>query len=99
LEENVLERTMTAKRMTDAELAEEARKWDSRERSPRDWVDAPEAVVRASEVETVSLRLPRQMLGLLREFARRQGIDYQVLIKKWLDERIAAEHLRMSSTV
>jgi predicted DNA binding CopG/RHH family protein len=90
---------MTAKRLTDAELAEEARKWNSREQSPRDWIDAPEAVVRANEAETVSLLLPRQMLGLLREFARRQGIDYQTLIKRWLDERIAAERLRMSATV
>lgn len=90
---------MTAKRMTDAELAQEARHWDSRERSPRDWADAPEAVIRSNEAETVSLPLPRQMLGLLREFARREGTDYQALIKRWLDERIAAEHLRMSSAV
>jgi predicted DNA binding CopG/RHH family protein len=90
---------MTAKRLTDAELTDEARKWDSRERSPRDWMDAPEAVVRANEAETVSIPLPVPMLGLLKEFASRQGIGYQALIKRWLDERIAAEHLRMSSTV
>lgn len=90
---------MTAKRLIDAELAEEARTWDSGERSPRDWIDAPEAVVRANEAETVSIPLPVPMLGLLNEFARRQGISHPALIRRWLDERIAPEHLRMFSTV
>ena len=31
------------------------------------------------------------MLDILREFARRKGIGYSVLIKKWLDDRIREE--------
>jgi hypothetical protein len=79
------------RRLTDAELAEDARQWDERERSPRDWADAPEAVARASEAVEVSLRLPGRMVGLLEEFARRDGVSLGVLIKRWLDARLGSE--------
>jgi hypothetical protein len=35
------------------------------------------------------------MVAILKEFARRSGIGYQVLMKKWLDERIVREHDRL----
>jgi hypothetical protein len=86
---------MTDKRLTDAELAEEARRWDHGEATPAGWEDAPEAVPRARESVAISIRLPRQMVEILREFARRAGIGYQVLMKRWLDERIRQERERL----
>jgi hypothetical protein len=85
---------MTQKRMTDEELAEEARRWDAREISPVGWEDAPEAVPRAKESIQINIRLPNQMVAILKEFARRSGTGYQVLMKRWLDERIRQERHR-----
>src|SRR5437870_3670778 len=87
---------MTEKRATDEELAEEARLWDSRQITPAGWEDAPDAVPRAKESTQINIRLPRPMVEILKEFARRSGIGYQVLIKRWLDERIRheREHIR-----
>jgi hypothetical protein len=85
---------MTEKRMSDEELAEEARRWDERKVTPAGWEDAPEAVPRAKESVAISIRLPRPMVEILKEFARRSGIGYQVLMKRWLDERIRQERER-----
>jgi len=85
---------MSKKRATDAELAEEARRWDSGEATPAGWKDAPDAVPRAKESVPISLRVPAPMLVLLKEFARREGVGYQVLMKRWLDERIRSERDR-----
>ncbi len=35
--------------------------------------------------------MPTKMLTVLKEFARREGVGYQVLLKAWLDDRICAE--------
>src|SRR6266446_5674320 len=86
---------MTEERMTNEELAEEARRWDHREVTPAGWEDAPEAVPRAKESVSINIRLPRQMVEILKEFARRSGIGYQVLMKRWLDERIRQERERL----
>jgi len=85
---------MTEKRMSNEELAEEARRWDGREVTPAGWVDAPEAVPRANESMQINIRLPIKMVEILQEFARRAGIDYQVLMKRWLDDRIRQERER-----
>jgi len=85
---------MTDERMTDQELAEEARRWDSRELTPAGWQDAIDAVPRAKASESISLRLPKPMLTVLKEFARRERVGYQVLIKRWLDDRIREEHAK-----
>ena len=82
------------KRPTDAELAEEARRWDTREITPAGWEDAADAVPRAGESVPVNIRLPKKMLALLKEFARREKIGYQVLMKRWLDDRIRDERER-----
>lgn len=57
------------------------------------WEDAPDAVPRNAESVAISLRLPKKMLDILREFARREGkgIGYQALLKRWLDDRIRKE--------
>ena len=86
---------MSKKRATNAELAEEAHRWDSGEQTPAGWVDAPDAVPRAAESVPISIRVPAPMLTILKEFASRAGIGYQVLIKRWLDERIRAERDRV----
>jgi hypothetical protein len=88
---------MTEKRMSDHELAEEARRWDSRELTPAGWEDAPDAVPCAKASESISLRLPKAMLAVLKEFARREGIGYQVLMKRWLDDRIRVERQRRTA--
>lgn len=46
--------------------------------------DAPEAL----PSELVSMQFPKTMLFLIKGFAKREGIEYQELIKKWLDEKI-----------
>ena len=77
-------------------LAREASEWDRRLRSPHDWIDAPEALPRLGVSTTISLRVPNQMLSILKEFARRGGVGYQVLMKRWLDERIRVERDKLS---
>jgi hypothetical protein len=83
---------MTEKRLTDEELAHEAERWDKREVNPSVWEDAPDLVPRAGESVAVSIRLPKKLLALLKEFAQRNAIGYQVLMKRWLDDRIRAEY-------
>jgi hypothetical protein len=78
-------------RLTDEQLAAEAARWTGQEQAPSGWVDDPEAVPRAGETVSISVRLPRVMLDLLREFARREGVGYQVLMKRWLDARLREE--------
>jgi len=77
------------------ELAEEAAAWTDGRLTPEGWCDAPEAVPRAAESKAISIRLPLTMLQLLRGFAEREGIGYQVLIKRWLDDRLRAERERL----
>lgn len=48
--------------------------------------------------EAISIRLPEMLLAVVREFARRQGIGYQTLIKRWLDDRIREESILMKSS-
>lgn len=45
--------------------------------------------------ELVSINLPVAMIHLLKELARRENIDYQILIKRWLDDRLRQEHGRL----
>jgi hypothetical protein len=79
------------------ELGAEVQKWESGAYADESWRDAPEAVVRQSESVSVSIRFPKQMLEVLRVFAEREKIGYQVIIKRWLDERIAQEYERLSA--
>ena len=73
------------------DLAREAADWDAGRRTPRGFEDAPDAVPRARESVPISLRMPKDMLEVLRTFAAREGVGYQVLIKRWLDDRIRSE--------
>jgi len=75
-------------------LAQEASDWDARRRTPAGFEDAAEAVPRAGEATAISLRMPTALLTLLKKFAEREGIGYQVLIKRWLDDRVREERDR-----
>jgi predicted DNA binding CopG/RHH family protein len=86
---------MSERRATNDELAEEAKALDSRQTTPAGWVDTPEAIPRFKESTAISLRLPTQMVTILKRFAERSGVGYQVLMKRWLDERIRQEWERI----
>ncbi len=76
------------------ELALEAEAWASGKLTPEGWEDAPEAVVRVGETKSINIRLPVRMLVVLKAFAKLEGVGYQQLMKRWLDERIRAERNR-----
>src|SRR5215510_13983058 len=76
-------------------LAQEASDWDARRRSPAEFEDTADAVPRAQEAIAISIRMPKAMLTVLKRFAERGGIGYQVLIKRWLDDRIREERDRL----
>ena len=76
---------------SDDELAADATRWDAGAIDPEGWVDAPEAIPRVRASTPISLRVPTQMLEILKIFAKREGVGYQVLMKQWLDERIREE--------
>ena len=73
------------------QLADEVRRLESGAVDSSGWVDAPEAIPRVRASTPISLRLPTQMLRILKLFAEREGVGYQVLMKQWLDERIRKE--------
>jgi hypothetical protein len=79
------------------QLAIEAAQWDERRRIPAGFTDAPEAIPNASQSVAISLRMPNQLLELLKKFAKREGVGYQVLIKRWLDDRLRAELVRIKN--
>jgi hypothetical protein len=78
-----------------ATLAAEAAEWDSRHRTPSGFTDDAEAVPRAHEATAISIRIPTALLALLKQFAEREGLGYQVLIKRWLDDRVRLERERL----
>jgi hypothetical protein len=82
-------------RMTDEEKAKEAKYWESKEASLAGWEDAPDAPPRATDSEAISIRMPNKLLVILKEFAKRQGVGYQVLIKQWLDARVFEEREKL----
>jgi len=45
---------------------------------------------------SISIRLPERQLEVLKEFARREGVGYQPLMKRWLDDRIRDEYVQLS---
>lgn len=58
------------------------------------WVegeDAPEAVPRHAEATAVTLQLPTEWLNVIREFANRKRVSPEVLMARWIDERVRAE--------
>jgi hypothetical protein len=85
----------TPTRTPHRDLAAEASDWDHRSRRPSGFRDAPDAVPRGHEAIAISIRMPEALLALLKRFAEREGIGYQVLIKRWLDDRLRLERERL----
>ena len=83
---------------SDEELATEAERWASRDLEPSEWMDAPEAVPRQGAATPISIRIPTRMLKIMKAFAKREGIGYQVLMKQWLDDRINEERAKLSES-
>lgn len=79
-------------------LAQEVADWDTRRRTPAGFEDATDAVPRAGEATAISIRMPTTLLTVLKKFAEREGIGYQVLIKRWLDDRVREERDRLRRT-
>lgn len=86
-----------AKRATDKQLAAEAKRFDRLKKAnkpPPGWVvNVSEGAERSTHPAgvSISIRMPVKMLAILREFAEREGVGYQVLIKTWLHDRIREE--------
>jgi predicted DNA binding CopG/RHH family protein len=76
-------------------LAQEASDWDARRRKPAGFEDAADAVPRARAARAILIRMPTALLTVLKRFAEREGIGYQVLIKRWLDDRVREERDRL----
>ncbi|HEY3356068.1 MAG TPA: hypothetical protein VGQ83_22640 [Polyangia bacterium] len=81
-------------RATRDQLAREVAEWESGRRTLAGFVDAPEAVPRARESVAISVRVPVALLRLLKAFAEREHVGYQVLMKRWLDDRLRQERSR-----
>lgn len=85
--------TKKQQRTTTVDLAKEAARFTFEKNFDRDgvWVEAaPDDDVREAAI-AISLRLPGRQLQLLKELARREGIGYQTLMKRWLDDRLREE--------
>ncbi|MDP2937479.1 MAG: CopG family antitoxin [Dehalococcoidia bacterium] len=78
------------------DLEREARDWDLRELNPRGWNDAPEAVPQVRSSASISLRIPVKMLTIIKAFAQKEGVGYQILMKRWLDDRIREERDKLT---
>lgn len=77
------------------ELAEEAIAWDAGAVRTEGWKQVPEAIPQAKAATAISIRLPAAMLDVLKAFAEREGVGYQALIKRWLDDRIKEERKKL----
>src|SRR2546428_660580 len=73
--------------------AEEAQWWDEH---PEYWdsTGTPDEVVgpfKVQRTKPINLRLPIEMIDLLKHQADRRALPYQTLIRMWLKERLDAE--------
>jgi hypothetical protein len=82
------QKSNTKKQAISEELAQEAAAWANRANSLSGWEEAPDAVPRQAESTAISIRMPTNMLTIIRELARRRGIGYQMLMKQWFEECI-----------
>lgn len=79
------------------ELAREATAWDEGTAPTERWKNAPNAIPQAKAATAISIRLPTAMLEVLKAFAEREGVGYQALMKRWLDERIREERKKLGT--
>jgi predicted DNA binding CopG/RHH family protein len=84
-----------ATRTPHAALADEVKQIEAGGLATSRFVDAPEAVPRAKESQLISIRLPNRLLAILKRFAKEESVGYQVLLKRWLDDRVREESVRL----
>jgi predicted DNA binding CopG/RHH family protein len=77
-----------------ANEAEERAFWESPKNDSTDYVDWSKAKQTAfprlkPSTETISLRMPEDVLNTIRSHARRLDVPYQSLIKLWCAEKVA----------
>lgn len=77
-----------------ANEAEERAFWESPENDSTDYVDWSNAKLVTfpklrPSTETISLRMPEDVLNTIRNHARRLDVPYQSLIKLWVAEKAA----------
>ena len=82
--------------------AEERAFWESRKNDSTEYVDWSKAKLTAfpklrPSTETISLRMPEDVLNTIRSHARKLDVPYQSLIKLWCAEK-AAELSQPSGT-
>ena len=75
----------------DADLAQEASQWSDGTLTPEGWQDAPEAVPRTGESVILGIQLSNKLFEIIQEFAKRNGVNHQVLINRWLIDRVKVE--------
>lgn len=68
--------------------------WESPENDSTDYVDWSKAKLTVMpklrpSTETISLRMPEEVLNAIRGHARRLDVPYQSLIKLWCAEKVA----------
>jgi predicted DNA binding CopG/RHH family protein len=49
-------------------------------------------VVERSKSQPVSISLPPEVMTTVKKIARRQGVDYHLLLQQWVQERAEKEH-------
>ena len=77
-----------------ADEADERAFWESPENDSTEYVDWDKAKVVTlpklrPSTETISLRMPEDVLDTIRNHARRLDVPYQSLIKLWCAEKVA----------
>jgi len=82
--------------------ADERAFWESPKNDSTDYIDWTKAKLTTfpklrPSTETISLRMPEDVLNTIRNHARKLDVPYQSLIKLWVAEK-AAEISRLSGT-
>jgi predicted DNA binding CopG/RHH family protein len=77
-----------------ASEAEERAFWESPKNDSTEYVDWSKAKLATfpklrPSTETISLRMPEDVLNTIRSYARRLDVPYQSLIKLWCAEKVA----------
>lgn len=73
--------------LTGAELAGIADEWEERAKDPKQWRKVAGDDVEAGHYP-VSIRFPSRMLDVIKGIAESQGVPWQTLIKRWIDEKV-----------
>ncbi len=69
------------------------------------WIDAgapyvlaPEAVPRAGDAAELTITLPRMLITIAVELARREGVSVDVLVMRMLEEKTRIAHAQLKKT-